>query len=137
MVALRLLSLIIFVALVTGCADYKEREFLRKALNVQQDCSPPGNPSNVECHYKLTVTKISGNKARGRLPMEAIQPNQDGCKKLIEEKDFPPHYICPSSQDYPEHEYAFEVDPATPVEINHTYHFINNLRSKSLRVFKD
>lgn len=136
MAALRFLSFILFITLLTGC-DYKMRGFMRDVIGKDQQCASPGTPWHVECHYLLTVANVTGNKATGYLPDDAIEPNQIGCERLKKDRDHDPGYVCPNPQDHPKHVYEFEVDPSTPVQAGQKYHFVNKIRSKELTVFKD
>jgi hypothetical protein len=134
MIVLKFLAGVVILAVLTGCPDYEKKALVQKVLKIQPPCPPPGTPTNIECHYRLTIKSVSGNTARGGIPMDAIKVNQEGCEHLKAEKKFPPDHICPNANDYPDNEYEFDVDPSTPVQQGQTLNFINILRTKMLRV---
>jgi hypothetical protein len=150
MVALKVVVSVMITALVAGCALFQEgreaKAYDQKtieadasklgviAAKLQQPCPSPGTPIDYECHYKLRITNVNGNNATGQIPPEAVNPNQEGCQKLKDEKTYPDDHYCPNPADFPKDTYAFQVDPSTPVQQGQTYHFVNILRSKVLKV---
>jgi hypothetical protein len=159
MIMLRLLAVFIVPALLTGCVTVKDideikaeirdlktekevrsdlKEYLYAKFSSEwQPCQPPGIEQNIECHYSLTITKIHDGMASGQIPEQVIQFHYDNCVKEIEQNQLPKDYPCPNPKGH--HKdivFKFElVDPATFQE-GQTYHLVNVLGDKSLKLYK-
>jgi hypothetical protein len=138
MAALRVFASIVVTILLIGCAEYEERAFIRKVLNKQQECPPPGMGADIVCHYLLTIVRLEGNTARGRVPKEAVEPNQKGCEMLRDElKEYPPSYVCPNAENFPAHEYEFQIDDPSTIKVGDTKHLVTVPGERFLKVAKE
>lgn len=124
MIALRLFSIIIVTVVLAGCPKYEKREFLRELFNGQEDCPILGFPTNNQCHYLVTVTDIQGKTVTVRIPREAVEPNQEGCEKLIKLGYYDPGHLCPNADNYAENSYQIRIHPDTPITQKGKYHLV-------------
>jgi len=101
MIVLRLLAIFIFSALLTGCPVTEKIEKEVEALKADiaqfkkivwaiahhtQPCKPPGQHSEIECHYKLKISKVleqgkAASKYQGNVPDSVVLEANDRCRK--------------------------------------------------------
>jgi hypothetical protein len=147
MMTVRLVAVLIFTALLTGCDQVKSIEQDVKALKADikalrvflmsqpspRDCRPPGmHEYSTTCYYKLEITDDK-DKARGRYQgkiahevyEKSVKDCADAKQHLRDEfKDLP--YECESNADqYPDTNviYTFKVDGTQVLDKGKVYEF--------------
>ncbi len=150
MVLLRLLTVLIFSSLLSGCyvvgKDYNSlksdisafKAYLR-ATPSPADCQAPGIPQARVCYYRLKVEPFEGGAKglfKGHVPMSVVTDGAASCKD-VQQKHSDTDFYCPDPANYRYVWYGFKVrdesfDPKKDVE----YHFISEPYTNYLRIGK-
>src|SRR5690242_6370816 len=125
MIVLRLVTVFMFSAVLTGCQASKLESFFPEL-----PCNPPGKHSPQSCYYKLEITNVSGNQVTGKASQGAIDIDNTSVKLGC--KTHSPHpNLCPTSGD--KSEYSFIVDGDTSGLQNTEADFISDPNTDHLR----
>src|SRR5262245_43798469 len=135
MIVLRLVAVLIFSALLTGCPVSEEDIKLlkqavkeltadikaAKAVLLPTGCPAPGAPQpelrippddDAKCYYLLTITKVADDGwVRGKVARKALEKNK---------KDNPGEDI----DKYPPSQYGFHVENSQGLDVGKDYEFV-------------
>src|SRR5262249_49237106 len=96
MIAVRLLAVLIFVSLLTGCfylsgerrslkTDIGALKTLVRAHPAPTECEPPGTPQARICNYSLVVEHIEGDYYMGYVNKAVVEAGAAACEKIEKE----------------------------------------------------
>jgi hypothetical protein len=140
----RLMSVIIFAALLAGCASNVEKA--RKAaaelrtflggIKDPDECQAPGTFQNIICNYRLEIlNKVGDSLYQARIDPALVAQSEDYCIKYRKEhpkEDY--DYPCKPANEYYYHRYEFEVEPKNnQLEERRVYQFTNVAHTTKLR----
>ena len=155
MVTLRVLTIFIFTAMLTGCmiedlkTDVKALKYDTKAFKAYlraipppSECQPPGTAQARICYYKLKVVSFDKDRGlfKGYVSPSVVKAGEESCTKSMQEiKDagFPEvqDYTCRKAKHYMYSWYGFKIDGAIP-DLNSEHGFINIPHTEYLRLGK-
>src|SRR4029079_2313020 len=147
MTTLRLVSVLVFTAVLTGCDQIKTIEQDVKALKADikalrvyimsqpnpQECHPPGmHEYSTSCYYKLEITddkdKAHG-RYKGKIARTVYEQSIKDCeaaKKTLKPEFKDLVYDCETKvEDYPDTDrvYTFKVDGKPVLDVGKVYEF--------------
>jgi hypothetical protein len=149
MIVLKLLSVLIFTALLSGCDDIKSmKEDIRAlkedvnavkvdirlykgfltATTTPEQCPHPGEHTTMICHYTLQIKgPYEANKQKGwfvaTVPQQIVTTAKEDCEKVKGKNPDNANMVCPDHSTYPYREFVIYVEGG--VKKDEIWHFVN------------
>jgi hypothetical protein len=137
MIVLRLLTVFIFTALLTGCVvkddieslktDVKSLRGILSALPTRMQCPEPGEHTTKICHYILEIVgPLNGHEDWyvTKIPQDVVQEAEADCMESKKTNPDMANHICIDPNRYQHWEYGVHVKGK--VEKGNTYQFVND-----------
>jgi hypothetical protein len=146
MIVLRLLTVVIFTAVLTGCALFEDVQKLKGDVSSLKDyltqftppnqCGPPGTSQAVICNYRLVVTPMKEKDMfSGHVAPNWVVEGDGICKEHESERRNHPGLAdikCTTKYEYVE--YGFTILGDKPENDGKPHEFVNVANTHSLKL---
>jgi hypothetical protein len=141
MIVLRVLTVFIFTAMLTGCALPGNISLLKgflKEFPPPNQCGPPGYSQAIICNYRLVVTPMKDpDMFSGHVAPDLVDQGEAACEQLKPElRKYPglEDFECAGAKNYKYVEYGFTILGDKPPNDGKPREFINVANTHSLKL---